>query len=124
MEQEQKATVNIDGKDYIIENLSDGARYCIGQIQDLQQQAQAARARVDQLEMVNQGFMNALRAEIDIKELTAAVDGTAGMSVEAVSTFNLSSRLWIRVRLTSFFGLRDASSLESLAELTLGTVFR
>lgn len=68
MEQEQKATVNIDGKDYIIENLSDGARYCIGQIQDLQQQAQAARARVDQLEMANQGFMNALRAEIDKME--------------------------------------------------------
>lgn len=68
MEQQEKATITIDGKNYIIEDLSEGARYCISQIQDLQQQAAATRARVDQLEMANQGFMTALRAELDKTE--------------------------------------------------------
>lgn len=65
MEQQEKATITIDDKNYIIEDLPDGAKYCISQIQDLQQQSAATRARVDQLEMANQGFMTALRAELD-----------------------------------------------------------
>jgi FtsZ-binding cell division protein ZapB len=68
MEQQEKATITIDDKNYIIEDLPDGAKYCIRQIQDLQQQSAAARARVDQLEMANQGFMTALRAELDKME--------------------------------------------------------
>jgi len=68
METQEKPTITIDDKSYIIEELSEGARYCIAQIQDLQQQSQAARARVDQLEMSNRGFMEALRKEIDAME--------------------------------------------------------
>lgn len=68
METQEKPTIAIDDKSYIIEELSEGARYCIAQIQDLQQQSQAARARVDQLEMSNRGFMEALRKEIDAME--------------------------------------------------------
>lgn len=68
METQEKPTITIDDKNYIIDDLSDGARYCIAQIQDLQAQAQAARARVDQLEMSNKGFMTALRQEIDAME--------------------------------------------------------
>ena len=68
MEQQEKATITIDDKNYIIEDLPDGAKYCISQIQDLQQQSVATRARVDQLEMANQGFMTALRAELDKME--------------------------------------------------------
>jgi len=68
METQEKPTITIDDKSYIIEELSEGARYCIAQIQDLQQQTQAARARVDQLEMSNRGFMEALRREIDAME--------------------------------------------------------
>jgi prefoldin subunit 5 len=65
METQEKPTITIDDKSYIIEDLSEAARYCIAQIQDLQQQVQGARARVDQLEMANRGFMDALKVEID-----------------------------------------------------------
>ena len=68
METQEKPTITLDGKNYIVEDLPDGAKYCIAQIQDLQQQAQAARARVDQLEMANRGFVEALKAEIDKME--------------------------------------------------------
>jgi len=64
MEQQEKATITFDDKTYVVEDLSEGAQYCLGQIQDLQQQGNAARARVDQLSMAEQGFMNALREEI------------------------------------------------------------
>ena len=64
MEQQEKATLTFDDKTYVVEDLPQGAQYCLGQIQDLQQQGNAARARVDQLAMAEQGFMTALREEI------------------------------------------------------------
>lgn len=64
MENQEKATITLDDKTYVVEDLPQGAQYCLGQIQDLQQQANAARARVDQLVMAEQGFMTALREEI------------------------------------------------------------
>lgn len=64
MEHQEKQTITIDEKSYIVEDLPEGAKYCLAQIQDLQQQGQAARARVDQLSMAEQGFVNALKEEI------------------------------------------------------------
>lgn len=64
MEHQEKQTITIDEKSYIVEDLPEGAKYCLAQIKDLQQQGQAARARVDQLSMAEQGFVNALKEEI------------------------------------------------------------
>jgi FtsZ-binding cell division protein ZapB len=64
MEQQEKATITLDGNNYVIEDLSEKAQYCIGQIQDLQQQSNAARARLDQLVMSENGFMEKLREAI------------------------------------------------------------
>jgi len=64
METQEKQTITIDEKSYVVEDLPEGAKYCLSQIQDLQQQGQAARARVDQLGMAEQGFVNALKEEI------------------------------------------------------------
>lgn len=58
-------TITIDDKKYIIEDLSEKARYCIIQIQDLQQQLKAARAKVDQLSVAEKGFMDMLKQEIN-----------------------------------------------------------
>lgn len=54
---EEKAKVTLDDKEYIVEDLSDRARYCVVQIQDLQKQA-------SQLEMASNGFLDALRVAI------------------------------------------------------------
>jgi DNA-directed RNA polymerase subunit L len=70
MENQEKATITLDDKTYTVEDLSQAAQYCLAQIQDLQQQSNTARARVDQLAMAEQGFMNTLRDEIAKEEAT------------------------------------------------------
>lgn len=62
---ETQPTITLDDKSYIIEELSEKARYCIAQIQDLQQQSSAMKGRLDQLEVANSGFMNMLKEEIE-----------------------------------------------------------
>jgi hypothetical protein len=64
MENQEKATITLDDKEYVVEDLPQAAQYCLQQVQDLQQQANAARARVDQLAMAEQGFISALREEL------------------------------------------------------------
>lgn len=68
METQEKPTITLDGKNYIVEDLSDTAKYCVGQLQDLQQQMQATRAKVDQIEMSVRGFTDLLRKEVAEEE--------------------------------------------------------
>ena len=44
-EVQEKPTLSFDGKNYVIDDLSDKARYLVSQLQDLIQQANATRAR-------------------------------------------------------------------------------
>lgn len=64
METQEKQTITIDEKSYIVDELPDGAKYCLQQIQDLQQQMAATRARLDQLGMAERGFVEAIKQEI------------------------------------------------------------
>lgn len=59
-----KPTVTIDGIQYIIEDLPERVRYCLNQIQDLQNQQNQHRARLDQCEMAVNGFLNTVREEL------------------------------------------------------------
>lgn len=58
-------TVTIDGTAYAVDKLSQTAKYCLQNIQDLQQQQAQARARVDQCEMGVQGFLTTLRTDLE-----------------------------------------------------------
>lgn len=69
METQEKQTITLDGQSYIVEDLNDTAKYCLQQMQDIQQQLNAARARVDQLEMSNKGFLDLLRQEVKEPEV-------------------------------------------------------
>jgi hypothetical protein len=64
MSGEIEQTVTIDGTAYAVSKLSQTARYCLQNIQDLQNQQAQAKARVDQCEMAVQGFLNTLRQDI------------------------------------------------------------
>lgn len=64
MEQQEKATITLDGKNYVVEDLNEQAKYCISQIQDIQQQVGSTRARLDQLSMSEKGFMDLLREAV------------------------------------------------------------
>jgi len=61
---QQKPTLVFDDNNYVIEDLSDKAQYLVGQLQDLAQQANVTRARLDQLEVARNGFTELLREEL------------------------------------------------------------
>ncbi len=63
-EVQEKPTLVLDGENHVIDDLSDKAKYLVGQLQDLQQQATATSARADQIEVARQGFTTLLKEEI------------------------------------------------------------
>ncbi|HAW06006.1 MAG TPA: hypothetical protein DCW83_15075 [Saprospirales bacterium] len=63
-EVQEKPTLVLDGENHVIDDLSDKAKYLVGQLQDLQQQATQTSARADQIEVARQGFTTLLKEEI------------------------------------------------------------
>ena len=61
---QEKPTLVFDDNNYVIEDLSEKAQYLVGQLQDLAQQGNATRARLDQIEVARQGFTDMLREEL------------------------------------------------------------
>lgn len=61
---QEKPTLTFEGNNYVIEDLSDRARYLVGQLQDILQQMGATRARLDQIEVCQKGFEELLREEL------------------------------------------------------------
>lgn len=61
---ESKPTLVLDDKEYIIEDLSEQAKYLVMQLQDLEQQARSTKARLDQIEIARKGFTDLLTAEL------------------------------------------------------------
>lgn len=68
METQEKPTLVYDDKTYIIEDLSDQAKYLVSQLQDLNQQASASRAKLDQIEVAKRGFTDMLEEELSKEE--------------------------------------------------------
>ena len=63
-----KPVLTLNEKNYVIEDLSDQAKYCVAQIQDLEQQIGQSRARLDQLEVAKKGFTDLLTDEVEKPE--------------------------------------------------------
>lgn len=64
-EVQEKPTLVFDDKTYVIEDLSDTAKYIVNQIQDLTGQISQVRAKIDQLEVAKRGFTNMLGDELN-----------------------------------------------------------
>ena len=60
-----KPVLTLNDKNYVIEDLSDQAKYCVAQIQDLDQQISQTKARLDQLEVAKRGFTDLLTEEVE-----------------------------------------------------------
>ena len=60
----EKATLQLNDKNYVIEDLSDQARYIVAQLQDLKTQESQQKARLDQIVVAAEGFKNMLEAQI------------------------------------------------------------
>ena len=65
VETAEKPVLTFDEKDYVIENLSDTAKYFVTQLQDLAQQEAQAKARLDQVTVAQKGFQDLLREELN-----------------------------------------------------------
>ena len=59
-----KPTLQLNDKNYIIEDLSDQARYLVAQLQDLKQQEALQKARLDQDVVAAEGFKSMLENQI------------------------------------------------------------
>lgn len=73
-EVQDKPTLVFDDKNYVIDDLSEQAKYLVGQLQDLGQQFNATRARIDQIEVARNGFTELLRQELNKPEEEPAVE--------------------------------------------------
>ena len=58
----------LDGKKYIIDDLSDTAKYLLSCIDDVQKQLLATKMKTDQLNMSKEGLTNRLKLELDPPE--------------------------------------------------------
>ena len=58
-------TISLNDKEYKVDELSDKAKYLVSQVQDMQAQANQARARLDQIEVGIRGFTGLLREELE-----------------------------------------------------------
>ena len=65
VETAEKPVLTFDDQDYVIENLSDTAKYFVTQLQDLAQQEAQAKARLDQVTVAQKGFQDLLREELN-----------------------------------------------------------
>ena len=68
MTEETKQTINIDGTDYIYEDLSPVSQDAISQLASLQNKQQTLQADYNQLEMSRKGFLALLSTDMEEPE--------------------------------------------------------
>ena len=81
VETTEKPVLTFDGEDYVIDNLSDTAKYFVTQLQDLASQEAQAKARLDQVTVAQKGFQDLLREELNKPE-EEEVDPDSPVTVE------------------------------------------
>ena len=81
VETKEKPVLTFDDKDYVIDTLSDTAKYFVTQLQDLAQQEAQTKARLDQVTVAQKGFQDLLREELNKPE-EEEVDPDSPVTVE------------------------------------------
>jgi enoyl reductase-like protein len=81
VETAEKPVLTFDDKDYVIDSLSDTAKYFVTQLQDLTSQEAQAKARLDQVTVAQKGFQDLLREELNKPE-EEEVDPDSPVTVE------------------------------------------
>jgi hypothetical protein len=68
MAEEKKDYFSLDGVDYILEDVSDKAKYLVGQLNVLNTDKVSLLAKIDIIETAEVGFVSKLRAELTVEE--------------------------------------------------------
>ena len=61
---EDKRTITLDGKSYLVEDLSDLAKHYVNQINSLQAEGATIQNKLQQCEVARQGFVAMLKEEL------------------------------------------------------------
>ena len=67
-EKEQKPVLNLDGKEFEIENMEDSEKQMINHIADLDRKINSSRFNLQQLEFGKQAFVNSLKDSLNKEE--------------------------------------------------------
>ena len=74
MTDEQKQMINIDGKDYVIDDLSDEQKHYINQLTRINTKRVDLQMELEQIEAAKQSFINALMASIKADETESSAE--------------------------------------------------
>ena len=76
-EKKQKPVLNLDDKEYVIEDMSDEQKQMINHINDMQNKLNTNAFMREQLEVGKEAFINMLRGALEAKEEPEEVDAEA-----------------------------------------------
>ena len=67
-EQKEKPVINLDGKEYIIEDLTDEQKMMVNHINDIQNKQASNSFIADQLRVGHDAFVNMLKQSLEVEE--------------------------------------------------------
>ena len=67
-EKEQKPVLNLDDKEYVIEDMTDEQKMMVNHINDLQNKQNTNQFMADQLQVGKEAFINMLRTSLESEE--------------------------------------------------------
>ena len=67
-EKEQKPVLNLDDKEYVIEDMTDEQKMMVNHINDLQNKQNTNTIMADQLQVGKEAFINMLRTSLESEE--------------------------------------------------------
>ena len=70
MTEENNNVINIDGKEYNKDELSNDQTYCVNQLTDLQNKSNNLRFQLDQVSASQQVFLEKLKISLEEKEIS------------------------------------------------------
>ena len=73
-DKKEKPVLNLDDKEYIIEDMTDEQKMMVNHINDLQNKQNTNQFMADQLSVGKEAFINMLRSSLEPEEIEAEID--------------------------------------------------
>ena len=73
-DKKEKPVLNLDDKEYIIEDMTDEQKMMVNHINDLQNKQNTNQFMADQLSVGKEAFINMLRSSLEPEEVEAEID--------------------------------------------------
>ena len=73
-DKKEKPVLNLDDKEYVIEDMTDEQKMMVNHINDLQNKQNTNQFMADQLSVGKEAFINMLRSSLEPEEVEAEID--------------------------------------------------